>query len=380
MSSEFSPQLRGAVTSKGESGQTKHAQLKDFIVSQIESGQLNPGESLPSEIRLSEMLGISRSTVRQALAGLEQAGIVRRFHGKGTYVHDQARQRLKKGQDLYALILPEIDVGYYSSLQMNFESAAASLHNQVIICNSNNDVDKQGNAILQLMDLNVAGVAIVPTTSPESPAFHVRQLHERGIPVVCCSRPIAGVQVPLLAIPFEEVGYRAGALLRDYGHETVAFFCPAETSTGAAYLAGFRRGFGTRQNFHTYFGKGRTTDVNAQEELIQAQLELLLNAEQRVTAIFATYDPLAELIYVLLSRMGVKVPEEISILGFGGMRRQGALVSRLTSVTIDEQLMGNQAIELLEQMREKRMAIDSSVVRTIPLGLSEGRSLCKISR
>jgi DNA-binding GntR family transcriptional regulator len=52
----------------------------------IESGELRPGDPLPSESALGERYGIARGTARHALAELEGAGLVVSVHGKGRYV------------------------------------------------------------------------------------------------------------------------------------------------------------------------------------------------------------------------------------------------------------------------------------------------------
>lgn len=52
----------------------------------VESGELGPGDALPSEAELTERYGVSRGTARQALAELEGAGLVEAVHGKGRYV------------------------------------------------------------------------------------------------------------------------------------------------------------------------------------------------------------------------------------------------------------------------------------------------------
>jgi DNA-binding GntR family transcriptional regulator len=52
----------------------------------IESGELRPGDVLPSEAALVERYGVSRGTARQALADLEGAGLVESKHGKGRFV------------------------------------------------------------------------------------------------------------------------------------------------------------------------------------------------------------------------------------------------------------------------------------------------------
>jgi GntR family transcriptional regulator len=65
-------------------------QLSQVLEQEIGSGRRTPGERLPSEPALCARYGVSRTTVRQALARLEQRGLINRVKGEGTYVrHDQ---------------------------------------------------------------------------------------------------------------------------------------------------------------------------------------------------------------------------------------------------------------------------------------------------
>ena len=61
-------------------------QLADLLRDQIESGELGPGEPLPSELRLAQEYGISRTTVRQAIAQLRTEGLVTVDRPRGTFV------------------------------------------------------------------------------------------------------------------------------------------------------------------------------------------------------------------------------------------------------------------------------------------------------
>jgi DNA-binding LacI/PurR family transcriptional regulator len=343
------------------------------------AGRLKPGEALPSELQLAEMLGIARSTVRQALAALERDGLVRRVHGKGTFVHEQARQRLRRGQDLFALLLPESQGGFYPALQRHFEEAATGLHNQVILCNTNNDIDKQGNAVLQLIDMRVAGVAVVPTTAPPTPAYQMRQLQQHGIPVVFCMRRVEGVAAPLLTIPFEHVGQLAGQALLERGHRRAAFFSTYRYWTSLAYENGLRRAGVDLPEPLVYHGSSPSPEIAAHQPEILRMLESVCRRPDRPTAIFASFDSLAEELYLLLGRLGLRVPENMSLIGFCGSRRDGAMMKRLTSVTVDEAQMGRQAAALLDQMRRGELPLEHEETHLIPLGLSEGESLGRIS-
>lgn len=57
--------------------------------SMIESGELGPGDALPSESALAERYGVARGTARHALAELEGAGLVESIHGKGRFVRSR---------------------------------------------------------------------------------------------------------------------------------------------------------------------------------------------------------------------------------------------------------------------------------------------------
>ncbi len=60
--------------------------IVDQMVAQIQEGKLNPGDRLPSERHLIDILGVSRSSVREALQGLMVMGLVESRPGQGTFV------------------------------------------------------------------------------------------------------------------------------------------------------------------------------------------------------------------------------------------------------------------------------------------------------
>jgi DNA-binding GntR family transcriptional regulator len=74
-------------------------QLRADIFGRIENGALAPGDPLPSENALAQTYGVSRLTIRRALADLARAGIVRTEHGVGSFVASQPlRHRIDDGQ------------------------------------------------------------------------------------------------------------------------------------------------------------------------------------------------------------------------------------------------------------------------------------------
>ena len=211
-----------------EPGRSKHERLKEHFVKEMTAGRLKPGQALPSQRRLVEAFGVAPLTVYHAMVALENDGLIRRVQGKGNFVEADARRKLRRGLDIFALVVPETRAALYPSLIYGFETAAGKIHHQTIIRSTDDDLDQQASIILQLVDRNVGGVAINPTDPQPTPAYQVHQLQEHGIPVVFLHRRVEDVAAPLLAIPFYEVGRLAGKVLAQQGHRRVAYL----TSSG----------------------------------------------------------------------------------------------------------------------------------------------------
>jgi GntR family transcriptional regulator len=74
------------LTNRYETSVPLYVQIAESLLDRIESGELRPGDRLPSERELSQMLGVNRMTVRRALQVLEQQGLLMRRRGDGTYI------------------------------------------------------------------------------------------------------------------------------------------------------------------------------------------------------------------------------------------------------------------------------------------------------
>ena len=73
--------------------QPLHSQIAEGLLERIRSGELAPGSRLPSERKLSQMLGVTRVTLRQALQNLESQGLLVRRQGIGTSVAEPKVER-----------------------------------------------------------------------------------------------------------------------------------------------------------------------------------------------------------------------------------------------------------------------------------------------
>lgn len=79
----------------------RYQQLKDFIIEQISSGELQPSDRVPSENELVESKSVSRMTANRALRELNDEGYVDRIAGRGTFVSDyRSRSHLLEVQNI----------------------------------------------------------------------------------------------------------------------------------------------------------------------------------------------------------------------------------------------------------------------------------------
>ena len=73
----------------------KYLQISSWLKELIQNGRYLPGEKLPSEVALSQVCGVNRNTLRQAISELAAIGLLRKEKGTGTFVAAQAPVELR---------------------------------------------------------------------------------------------------------------------------------------------------------------------------------------------------------------------------------------------------------------------------------------------
>lgn len=361
----------------------KYQVIKDFLEDEFSKGHYEPGDSLPSENTLTQKLGVSRPTVRQAVDELIKEGLVKRVHGKGSYFINPINHKNGERLAAFGLVMPEISHDMYVTLAKGFEHRSRGFHQAVLLCNTDFDINQQASIILQMIEKNVAGVALVSAINPPTPAFHVAQLQRHDIPVVLCHRPVSGVCAPLIRWNPLAVGRMAGQVLQEKGHRRVAYFSHFRYSLHETYETGLRQvllesGLDLPDD-HVHYGM--TIDCSDRIELQGhiAAIKTMLNGSDPITAIFCSGDIFAEYLLTELMQSGIRIPEDLSILAFGDSHsRNGALRGQIVSVTVDEYELGKRAAQVLYEMRIGQRPIDSEEVIYKPLSVSDGDTLAAI--
>ncbi|MEO0490236.1 MAG: GntR family transcriptional regulator [Cyanobacteria bacterium P01_A01_bin.123] len=126
MTSSFMVPSEPSTTAK----QPLHIVISEKLKAQIEAGQYKPGQRLPSEYDLGEKFGVSRTTIRRAVANLIQQGLVTTQQGKGIFVSDRRKISFPMSNPLMQFDVVLREQGYAGrihSLRFQLTSAPADV-------------------------------------------------------------------------------------------------------------------------------------------------------------------------------------------------------------------------------------------------------------
>jgi len=368
-------------SSGAEERRPKYQRVCDHLYSEVRAGRLAPGQALPPEAKLSEILGVSRGTLRQALGKMEDDGMLERVQGRGTFLTSEQQRESRKKRDALAFITPEIQEGGYPSLIQGFEEGCAGLQHQMVVCKSGNDLARQADLMMQLIDQEVGGVALVPATVSPTPAYQLNLLRKLFVPVVCCHRTVSGIKAPSVVISGIENGVKAGRALVERGHRHIVYLFSHRYSMVDEREAGLRAALAAhpdaaacRLQLEEYGGTAPPIDA-ASRTAIGATITRIMSQPNRPTAIFCGSMPEAEQIYLYAQEQGWSIPGDVSLVAFGSTWRDGALAQRIASVCVDEHEIGVCAARLLNEMRTGVRAIDNTEQIISPTSLFAGETL-----
>lgn len=353
----------------------KYKSVAENLYEKIRSGNLEPGEALPSEQKLADRYGVSRITVRRALEVLEDEGQVQRQHGRGTFV----RSSPAAGSLLY--VGRTHDHFYrdlYAALQRRAQQRGRSLasfspeHEDERIEKSDHlqELVQEAGAIICQTSCWGAVEDIIPT---DCPAVRVtgwqgdgRREHD--------DRPSYVVSTDTFTAARLVTGY-----LLDMGHRRIAYFGPGRPNGDADRMlwrprpdvAAYRgyelalREAGAEAPRGIGFPEQHQDDWHmASEEAIRQYV----GQEGWPTAFVCEGDFRASPLLRVAMEMDLKVPEELSVVGMCNTPWSEMLAPQLTSVSLQEQEMAHLATLLVEETAPGRTTVFRVEPRLIERG------------
>ncbi|MFB0516466.1 MAG: GntR family transcriptional regulator [Candidatus Neomarinimicrobiota bacterium] len=292
----------------------QYFQLQTWLMEQIEQGIFKPGDRIPTEEELSQMAGLARATVRQAIGNLVNMGLLNRKKRLGTFV--QIQRTATEKQTIIGICIPDIRHGYAPELARGAEDEAASHKHSLILCNTDDSYLKAEYHANRLIEHSVSGVIFIPTAaSDERNRLIVEKFTKRGIPVVLADRTIPNLEIDHVTTDNFNGGYSITNYLIEKGHQRIAIVLGSLFSTERERLAGYKAALaehGIPINPAIIIADAGPFIKERYREFAQS----LLRQKRNFTAVFAGHDRIALLFYAVARQLGLAIPDDISLVGY----------------------------------------------------------------
>lgn len=225
------------------------------------------------------------------------------------------------------MMIPNNSNPYFAEIIQGIEDESFKLGYNIILCNSYDDPKKQAAYTRVLIEKRIDGLILVSSGSDDE----LNQLlNDEGIPKVLVDREVPGVPADFIEADHEQGGYLATEYLIKLGHRDIACVAgPDNLLLSSDRVHGYRRalqeaGIPFRPEFLTY------SDFTS-EGGFQA-MQHLLALPQRPSAIFLSNDLMAIGGLCAAQQAGVRIPEELSIMGYDDIALASFSTPRLTTI------------------------------------------------
>ncbi|GMK44158.1 HTH-type transcriptional regulator DegA [Paenibacillus glycanilyticus] len=293
-------------------------------------------------------------------AGVSIATVSNAINGKGN-VSKKRREQIFKimeqmnyqpnvnasalmGKKTYTLglLIPDISNPFFSEIARAIEDQAHQLGYSVIMCSTDNKDERVERYIALLEQKNVDGILI--GTGVDNLDI-LTNLQARNIPIVMISREATALEVDTVVADDYVGGLMAAQHLADMGHTRIAILSEQlKVSSARERIRGFKQGL---QDCRISFDDRNLVICDYMVEEGRRGAGELLGREDRPTAIFCCNDVLAIGAMQEARSLGIKVPEELSIVGFDDTILASVVDPPLTTVAQPIASMAKQAFQLM---------------------------------
>ena len=288
--------------------------------------------------------GVSPATVSRVINGTAKVDPLKRelvlaaIDETGFKPNELARALFKKSSRIIGVIVPNIENAFFGELASAIEEEAYKNNYRILLCNSQNNTEKELLNIQALNQLNADGIIIM--TNSENLAS---QIGKCKVPFVILDRKIEGLD----EIAFIEANhYKGGRMAMEHllscgCKNIVCMRGPQKYSSG-------------QQRFLGYQDVCREKDIPMQwldcdydyEEGLHVAEELLEKYPD-VDGILACNDMVAIATYKVLLDRGIRVPDDVQLMGFDNIRFSRLFIPEVTTIVQPIREMGSLAAQVI---------------------------------
>jgi DNA-binding LacI/PurR family transcriptional regulator len=246
---------------------------------------------------------------------------------------------------LIGVILRDISNPFFTQVDMGIEEVARQKNYSLLYYNSLESHEAEVAAIQALESFNVAGAIISPVLVGVD-LGHLANFVEKGRVLVSIDH-VPSVETHSVGFENEKGAFAAVQYLVNAGHRRIAYLAGPETSSSnEARFMGYRRALksaGIAYDKELMLGAGTTP----QERIAAASAMLSRPRTTRPTAIFCFNDLIAIAVYKVAHRLRLRIPQDISLVGFDDIDMAELLGPPLTTMRLHAREAGARAAEIM---------------------------------
>lgn len=332
-----------------------YMRVQETIRERILSGEWEQGEQIPTEKELEKEFSLSRITISKGLANLVAEGYLMRRQGQGTFVALASAR-----EDTPRLIKYISPVGRKGEMPVRY-GALEAMHDTLARNGYEIGIDFYSSAEEQIKFVRkdkdaYYGGFIIFFEPGENNVREFKRLRDNGFPFVLIDAYPPGIDVDFVVTDNMEGGRLVVEYLAKLGHKHISYITrPVDRSSISDRLTGFIKGlvindlpFTSENVWKLHFSDKRMLME------IGPAMDAILAVPEPPTAIVFSNDDLALEAMDYLYMRGIRVPEDVSIVGYDNIERSAVSKVGLTTVTQDFYEMAGRAAEvLLKRMEEK---------------------------
>jgi LacI family transcriptional regulator len=297
---------------------------------------------------IAKALGVSVATVSRALTGSHEVrrdtrekilAKARELHYKPNI---QARNLLKKRNNMIGVVVPEFITFFFPEIIIGIQEVMNEAGYQVLICQSNESSRLERKNIEMLENSMVEGLIVSVTKESKNVDLYQRLIDER-MPVVFINRVLPELKASQVIIDDRKCAFKAVEHLIKCGYRRIAHLAGNEhLSVTQRRVEGYMEAL---KIYNVPFYEQYLMYVGVQQDRARIGVNYLLSLKEKPDAIFAVNDPIAIGTIMELKKRGLRVPDDIAVVGF--TESPIGRILDLTSVCQPTLEMGHVAAELL---------------------------------
>ncbi|QQZ59752.1 GntR family transcriptional regulator [Paenibacillus sonchi] len=348
------------------SSKPMYEKIFDEVKESILTQAYQLGERVPSEKELADTYNVSRITSKKALEMLAAEHLIVRKPGRGSFVADPAaesqelaaaadtgRTAINTEEKTIGLIITDFGNSYGTGLIYGMEQASRDNDCFLVLRRTFGIPENEEQSIQKLLNLGVDGLIIFPAQGEYFNAEILKLVIDR-FPLVLVDRHLKGVAAASISSDNLQAALEATEYLFDLGHTHISFLSPPPVDTTAVEdrIEGFiqahaQRGIMVDKELWVSDLTSTLPKFFNQDNIERDITRLISHLESHpsITALFAIEYNIALLAKTAVERLGLRIPEDISIICFDSPPTHLGGGYSFTHMRQNEEEMGRIAVE-----------------------------------